>query len=86
MNLNARQSVALLSNNRKYLKKICINGYIFDFQMIKNWLQDFELNKEAISEAKHDLLIYNKIKNNIDYIKKLLVNNFIFCDTSYQIR
>ena len=48
MNLNARQSVALLSNNRKYLKKICINGYIFDFQMIKNWLQDFELNKELI--------------------------------------
>ena len=48
MNLNARQSVALLSNNRKYLKKICINGYIFDFQMIKNWLQDFTGNQELI--------------------------------------
>ena len=48
MNLNVRQSVALLSNNRKYLKKICINGYLFDFQMIKNWLQDFEGNQELI--------------------------------------
>ena len=48
MNLNARQSVALLSNNRKYLKKICVNGYIFDFQMIKNWLRDFTWNKELI--------------------------------------
>ena len=51
-----------------------------------NLNEDFELNKEAISEAKHDLLIYNKLKNNINYIKKLLVDNFIFCDSSYQIR
>ena len=43
-----RQSVALLSNNRKYLKKICIYGYIFDFQMLKNWLNDFEENKSYI--------------------------------------
>ena len=35
-------------NKKKYLKKICINGYIFDFQMIKNWLQDFTGNQELI--------------------------------------
>ena len=48
MNLNPRQSVALLSNNRKYLKKICLHGYIFDFQMLKNWLKDIFDNKEII--------------------------------------
>ena len=56
------------------------------FSFEDNLNEDFELNKEAIREAKQDLLIYNKIKNNIHYIKKLLVDNFIFCDTSYQIR
>ena len=56
------------------------------FSFEDNLNKDFELNKEAISEAKHDLLIYNKLKNNINYIKKLLVDNFIFCDSSYQIR
>ena len=56
------------------------------FSFEDNLNEDFELNKEAISEAKHDLLIYNKLKNNISYIKKLLVDDFIFCDRSYQIR
>ena len=37
-----------------------------------NLNEDFELYK-AISEAKHDILIYFKIKSNLDYIKKLLV-------------
>ena len=40
MNLKPRQSIALLSNNRKYLKRVCVNGFIFDFQLIKNWLAD----------------------------------------------
>ena len=48
--------------------------------------EDFELYKEAISEAKHDVLIYDKIKSNLDYIKKTLVVSFIFCDCSYKFR
>ena len=56
------------------------------FSFEDNLNEDFESNKEAISEAKHDLLVYNKLKNNISYIKKLLVDNFIFCDSTYQIR
>ena len=56
------------------------------FSFEGNLNEDFELYKEAISEAKHDGLIYDKIKSNLDYIKKLLVDSFIFCDCSYKLR
>ena len=48
MNLKPRQAIALLSNNRKYLKKICINGYIFDYQLLKNWLADLYDNSKLL--------------------------------------
>lgn len=40
------------------------------FSFEDNLNEDFELNKETISEVKHYLLIYNKLKINISYIKK----------------
>ena len=48
MNMKPRQAVALLSKNRKYLKKICISGYNYNFQAIKNWLTDLYNNKAII--------------------------------------
>ena len=48
MNMKPRQAVTLLSKNRKYLKKICISGYNYNFQAIKNWLTDLYNNKEII--------------------------------------
>ena len=76
------------NNYPKYFKNFqnIVPPMFLFFSFEDNLNEDFELNKEAISEAKHDLLIYNKLKNNISYIKKLLVDNFIFCDNSYQIR
>ena len=75
MNLKPRQSVALLSNNRKYLKKICLYGYIFDFQMLKNWLIDFFDNKEIlihlISNSDDGLNIFYETMGTILYCKDL---------------
>ena len=48
MNMKPRQAVALLSNNRKYLKKVCISGYNYDFHAIKNWLSDLYNNIDKI--------------------------------------
>ena len=75
MNLNMRQSVALLSNNRKYLKKICTYGYIFDFQMLKNWLNDFEENKsyiiQLIINSEDGLNIFYETIGTVLYCKDL---------------
>ena len=42
--LDVRQSVALLSNNRKYLQFICNKGVKNDFTKVKNWLEDLNKN------------------------------------------
>ena len=42
--LDVRQSVALLSNNRKYLQFICNKGIKNDFSKVKNWLEDLNKN------------------------------------------
>ena len=47
LNMKPRQSVALLSNNRKYLSIICNKGINGDFKCIKYWLEDLE-NKSEI--------------------------------------
>ena len=46
--MNPRQSVALLSNNRKYLSIICNKGINGSFKMIKNWLDDLDSNSEVM--------------------------------------
>ena len=56
------------------------------FSFEENLNEDFEFYNEAISEEKQDVLIYNKIKNNLFYINNMLVDTFKFCDTSYQLR
>ena len=48
LNMKPRQSVALLSKNRTYLKKICINGYNYDYQAIKKWLTDLYNNQKIM--------------------------------------
>ncbi len=48
LNMKPRQSVALLSNNRKYLSIICNKGINGSFKMIKNWLNDLETNFEIM--------------------------------------
>jgi hypothetical protein len=46
--LDVRQSVALLSNNRKYLQFICNKGIKNDFSKVKNWLEDLNKNYDLI--------------------------------------
>ena len=46
--LKPRQSVALLSNNRKYLSILCNKGTKGNFDEIKNWLNDLNSNIKII--------------------------------------
>ena len=46
--MKPRQSVALLSNNRKYLSIICNKGINGSFKMVKNWLDDLDSNSEVM--------------------------------------
>jgi hypothetical protein len=48
LDMKPRQSVALLSNNRKYLSIICNKGINGSFRMIKNWLNDLDANSETM--------------------------------------
>ena len=48
LDMKPRQSVALLSNNRKYLSIICNKGINGSFRMIKNWLNDLVANSETM--------------------------------------
>ena len=48
MLLKPRQSVALLSNNRKYLSIICHRGFNNDFNVINKWLTDLYNNKDIM--------------------------------------
>ena len=48
LNMNPRQAVALLSNNRKYLSIICNKGINGNFKLIKNWLTDLDENSEIM--------------------------------------
>ena len=48
MKMKPRQSVALLSNNRKYLSIVCHKGFNSDFSILKNWLTDLYNNKEIL--------------------------------------
>ena len=48
MQLKPRQSVALLSNNRKYLSIICHRGFNNEFKVIKQWLTDLYNNKDIM--------------------------------------
>ena len=61
-NLSARQAVALLSNNRKYLSILCNRGLKGDFTNIKQWLTDLKLNHKSmlflINEFKDGKCIY----------------------------
>ena len=50
MHLKPRQSVALLSNNRKYLSIICNKGYNNEYSIIKNWLTDLYSNKDLMAK------------------------------------
>ena len=75
MNLKPRQSIALLSNNRKYLKKICVNGYVFDFQLVKNWLSDlydnYQLLVKLIKSSEDSLNVFYETIGTILYCKDL---------------
>ena len=46
--LNPRQSVALLSNNRKYLTILCNKGIKGDFEKIEKWLKDISFNMKTL--------------------------------------
>ena len=50
MKMKPRQSVALLSNNRKYLSIVCHKGFNNDFSILKNWLTDLYNNKDIMIE------------------------------------
>ena len=72
LNMRPRQAIALLSNNRKYLKKVCIYGYIFDFQVLKNLLNDIDDNKSILI----DLISYSEDSLNIFYST---VGTLLYC-------
>ena len=44
LNINPRQAIALLSNNRKYLTIMCFKGLKQDFTQILSWLNDINVN------------------------------------------
>ena len=46
--MKPRQSVALLSNNRKYLSIICHKGFNNEFKALNNWLTDIYNNKDPL--------------------------------------
>ena len=70
--MRPRQAIALLSNNRKYLKKVCMFGYIFDFQVLKNLLNDIDDNKSILI----DLISYSEDSLNIFYST---VGTLLYC-------
>jgi hypothetical protein len=72
LNMRPRQAIALLSNNRKYLKKVCMYGYIFDFQVLKNLLNDIDDNKSILI----DLISYSEDSLNIFYST---VGTLLYC-------
>ena len=48
MHMKPRQSVALLSNNRKYLSVICHKGINNNFSALQKWLTDLYNNKDIM--------------------------------------
>jgi hypothetical protein len=44
LNINSRQSIALLSNNRKYLTIMCFKGIKQDFNQVLSWFDDINNN------------------------------------------
>ena len=46
-NITPRQSIAILSNNRKYLNNLCINGIKGDYTSITSWLTVIKSNIDA---------------------------------------
>ena len=49
LKLKPRQSVALLSNNRKYLSILCNKGTQGNYDQIKKWLYDLDLNLKILT-------------------------------------
>ena len=50
LKMKPRQSVALLSNNRKYLSIICNKGFNNKYNSIKNWLTDLYNNIDIMTK------------------------------------
>ena len=46
-NITPRQSIAILSNNRKYLNNLCINGIKGDYTAIASWLTVIKTNIDS---------------------------------------
>ena len=60
---------------------------IFIFISFEDNLNDiFENNDVIINENSNDLILYNKIKENLNYIKNILVDSFSFCDKVYNLK
>ena len=49
LKLKPRQSVALLSNNRKYLSILCNKGTQGNYDQINNWINDLETNLKSLT-------------------------------------
>ena len=47
-NLQPRQSVALITNNRKYLSILCNKGTKGSFEEVNNWLNDLDFNIKTL--------------------------------------
>ena len=94
LNINPKQAVALLSNNRKYLLRLFYKGIQNDFTLAIKWLKDINKNLQILqnlminsTEAKNVYMTFSSLSvglysNNIDCVR---ITNTILSKLSIEI-
>ena len=94
LNINPKQSVALLSNNRKYLLRLFYKGIQNDFTLAIKWLKDINKNLQILqnlminsTDAKNVFMTFSTLSvglysNNIDCVR---ITNTILSKLSIEI-
>ena len=79
----------ITKNSPKYFKNyLSISPPIYLFLTFEDNLNEefLNFNDTKISVGEHDLLMFNKIKNNLGYIEYILENEFEIFGAKYEIR
>ena len=94
LNINPKQAVALLSNNRKYLLRLFYKGIQNDFTLAIKWLKDINKNLQILqnlminsTDAKNVYMTFSSLSvglysNNIDCVR---ITNTILSKLSIEI-
>ena len=94
LNINPKQSVALLSNNRKYLLRLFYKGIQNDFSLAIKWLKDINKNLQILqnlminsTDNKNVFMTFSTLSvglysNNIDCVR---ITNTILSKLSIEI-